>query len=102
MEKKTAQSEAALSAYEKAKEELKELENKRSVKEQSCLDSFKVKLTSIFESYPNSYELSAICKFYQQDKDKILSSIKQDSLWEDVKRTCQRSILHFHLELRVT
>ena len=99
LEKKTAQSEAALSAYEKAKEELKELENKRSVKEQSCLDSFKVKLTSIFESYPNSYELSAICKFYQQDKDKILSSIKQDSLWEDVKKNLSKKYSTFSFRI---
>ena len=99
LEKETAQSEAALSAYEKAKEELEELENKRSVKEQSCLDSFKVKLTSIFESYPNSYELSAICKFYQQDKDKILSSIKRDSLWEDIKKNLSKKYSTFSFRI---
>lgn len=47
LEKQAAQSVAAQSAYEKAKEELKELENKRSIKEQSCLDAFKNKLISI-------------------------------------------------------
>ena len=86
LEKQAVQSIAAQSAYEKAKEELKELENKRSIKEQSCLDAFKNKLISIFHSYPDSYELSLVCKFYQQDKDEILSSIKQDSLWEDIKK----------------
>lgn len=42
LEKQAAQSVAAQSAYEKAKEELKELENKRSIKEQSCLVVCKV------------------------------------------------------------
>ena len=47
LENQAAQSVAAQSAYEKAKEELKKLENKRSIKEQSCLDAFKNKLISI-------------------------------------------------------
>ena len=99
LEKKTAQSEAALSAYEKVKEELKELENKRSIKEQSCLDAFKNKLISIFHSYPDSYELSLVCKFYQQDKDEILSSIKQDSLWEDIKKNLSKKYSTFSFRI---
>lgn len=99
LEKQAAQSVAAQSAYEKAKEELKELENKRSMKEQSCLDAFKHKLISIFHSYPDSYELSLVCKFYQQDKDEILSSIKQDSLWEDIKKNLSKKYSTFSFRI---
>ena len=99
LEKQAAQSVAAQSAYEKAKEELKELENKRSIKEQSCLDAFKHKLVSIFHSYPDSYELSLVCKFYQQDKDEILSSIKQDSLWEDIKKNLSKKYSTFSFRI---
>lgn len=99
LEKQAAQSVAAQSAYEKAKEELKELENKRSIKEQSCLDAFKHKLISIFHSYPDSYELSLVCKFYQQDKDEILSSIKQDSLWEDIKKNLSKKYSTFSFRI---
>ena len=99
LEKQAAQSVAAQSAYEKAKEELKELENKRSIKEQSCLDAFKHKLISIFHSFPDSYELSLVCKFYQQDKDEILSSIKQDSLWEDIKKNLSKKYSTFSFRI---
>lgn len=99
LEKEAEQSVADQRAYEKAKEVLQELEKKRSVKEQGCLDAFKKKLTSILESYPNSYELSAICKFYQQDKDKILSSIKQDSLWEDIKKNLSKKYSTFSFRI---
>lgn len=99
LEKQAAQSVAVQSAYEKAKEELKELENKRSIKEQSCLDAFKNKLISIFHSYPDSYELSLVCKFYQQDKDEILSSIKQDSLWEDIKKNLSKKYSTFSFRI---
>lgn len=99
LEKQAAQSVAVQSAYEKAKEELKELENKRSIKEQSCLDAFKNKLISIFHSYPDSYELSLVCKFYQQDKDEILSSIKKDSLWEDIKKNLSKKYSTFSFRI---
>ena len=99
LEKETEQSVAGQRAYEKAKEVLQELEKKRSVKEQGCLDAFKKKLTSILESYPNSYELSAICKFYQQDKDKMLSSIEQDSLWEDIKKNLSKKYSTFSFRI---
>ena len=99
LENQAAQSVAAQSAYEKAKEELKKLENKRSIKEQSCLDAFKNKLISIFHSYPDSYELSLVCKFYQQDKDEILSSIKQDSLWEDIKKNLSKKYSTFSFRI---
>lgn len=99
LEKEADQSVAAQRAYEEAKEELQELEKKRSVKEQGCLDAFKKKLTSILESYPNSYELSAICKFYQQDKDKTLSSIEQDSLWEDIKKNLSKKYSTFSFRI---
>ena len=99
MQKEADQSVADQRAYEEAKEELQELEKKRSVKEQGCLDAFKKKLTSILESYPNSYELSAICKFYQQDKDKMLSSIEQDSLWEDIKKNLSKKYSTFSFRI---
>ena len=99
LEKEADQSVADQRAYEEAKEELQKLEKKRSVKEQGCLDAFKKKLTSILESYPNSYELSAICKFYQQDKDKMLSSIEQDSLWEDIKKNLSKKYSTFSFRI---
>lgn len=43
--------------------------------------------------------MSLVCKFYQQDKDEILSSIKQDSLWEDIKKNLSKKYSTFSFRI---
>ena len=83
----------------KAKKDVKEQTTKRSDKESTCLEAFKEKVDSIYKVYPENNDLAAICKFYQQNKEEILSSISQDSLWEDIKKNLSKKYSTFSFRI---
>lgn len=68
-------------------------------KERDCLEAFKEKLKSIYEHYPDSYELAAMYKFYQQSKEEILACVSQDSLWEDIKKNLSKKYSTFSFRI---
>lgn len=72
---------------------------KQSDKEYACLEAFKEKVISIYKTYPYSMDLAAICKFYQQNKEEILSSVSQDSLWEDIKKNLSKKYSTFSFRI---
>lgn len=83
----------------KAKKDVEEQTTKRSDKESTCLEAFKEKVDSIYKVYPENNDLAAICKFYQQNKEEILSSISQDSLWEDIKKNLSKKYSTFSFRI---
>lgn len=83
----------------KAKKDVEEQTTKRSDKENACLEAFKEKVFSIYKTYPYSIDLAAICKFYQQNKEEILSSVSQDSLWEDIKKNLSKKYSTFSFRI---
>lgn len=72
---------------------------KHSDKENACFGAFKEKVVSIYKVYPNCNDLAAICKFYQQSKEEILSCISQDSLWEDIKKNLSKKYSTFSFRI---
>lgn len=83
----------------KAKKDVKEQPKKHPDRENACLEAFKEKVFSIYETYPDSMDLAAICKFYQQNKEEILSSVSQDSLWEDIKKNLSKKYSTFSFRI---
>ena len=83
----------------KAKKDVKEQTKKHPDRENACLEAFKEKVFSIYETYPDSMDLAAICKFYQQNKEEILSSVSQDSLWEDIKKNLSKKYSTFSFRI---
>ena len=83
---------------EKAKGDTEQIK-KHSDKENACFEAFKEKVVSIYKVYPNCNDLAAICKFYQQSKEEILSCISQDSLWEDIKKNLSKKYSTFSFRI---
>ena len=84
---------------EKAKKDVEEQTKKRSDKENACLEAFKEKVLSIYKIYPESNDLAAISKFYQQSKEDILSCVSQDNLWEDIKKNLSKKYSTFSFRI---
>lgn len=84
---------------EKAKKDVDEQTKKLSDKENACLEAFKEKILSIYKIYPESNDLAAICKFYQQSKEEILSCVSQDNLWEDIKKNLSKKYSTFSFRI---
>ena len=73
---------------------------KSTGKEQLYFDTFKAKIESIAEEYPDSKDLSAIKEFYNNSRETILSLVSQDVLWEDIKKNLSKkySTCSFRIE----
>ena len=84
---------------EKAKKDVDNQTKKRSDKENACLEAFKEKVLSIYKIYPESNDLAAISKFYQQSKEEILSCVSQDNLWEDIKKKLSKKYSTFSFRI---
>mgnify|MGYP004633341367 CR=1 FL=1 len=84
---------------EKAKKDVEEQKETRSDKGNACLEAFKEKVISIYKTYPESNDLAAICKFYQQSKEEILACVSQDSLWEDIKKNLSKKYSTFSFRI---
>lgn len=68
--------------------------------EQLYFDTFKEKVESIAEAFPNSKEISAVKAFYNNGRENILQIISNDPLWEDIKKNLSKkySIFSFRIE----
>ncbi len=95
LNEKSYLSEEAKEKERKYQEQIK----KRREKEEECLRAFKEKVTSIYNVYPNSLELKAVCSFYHQSKDEILVSISQDPLWEVIKKCLSKKYSTFSFRI---
>ncbi|WP_337583757.1 type I-C CRISPR-associated protein Cas8c/Csd1 [Prevotella sp.] len=84
---------------EKAKKDVDNQTKKRSDKENACLEAFKEKVLYIYKIYPESNDLAAISKFYQQSKEEILSCVSQDNLWEDIKKNLSKKYSTFSFRI---
>lgn len=74
--------------------------DKETEKEQLYFDTFKNKVTSIADVYPDNADLKAICLFYSCSREEIIEQLKADSLWEDVVRNLSKkySVFSFRIE----
>ena len=69
-------------------------------KEQKYFDTFNDKLLSICDNFPNSRELNVVKNFYKIGRKTIISEIKNDPLWLDIKKSLSKkySIFSFRIE----
>ena len=57
--------------------------------------TFKDKVTSIYELHPDNKDITAVYKFYQQEQAKILELLQADSLWQDIVKNLNKKYSTF-------
>lgn len=69
-------------------------------KDQLYFDTFKEKIQSIANSFPNSSELKSLISFYDHTKEELLASFEADPLWEDIKKNLSKkySVFSFRID----
>lgn len=68
-------------------------------KEQLYLDTFKAKVESIADTFPENRDVTAIRTFYHNSREKILDLISKDILWEDIKKNLSKKYSTFSFRI---
>lgn len=68
-------------------------------KEQLYFNTFKEKIASITDAFPNNNELSALKAFYQNSREIIIQTVSQDPLWEEVKKNLSKKYSTFSFRI---
>ena len=72
---------------------------KSTGKEQLYFDTFKAKIESIADSYPDNKDIAAIRSFYKNSRESILGLVSQDVLWEDIKKNLSKKYSTFSFRI---
>ena len=72
---------------------------KSNGKEQLYFDTFKEKVESIAEVYPDNNDISAIQAFYKNSREAIIQTVSQDVLWEDIKKNLSKKYSTFSFRI---
>ena len=70
----------------------KEEDNEKSLKN---FETFRNKVISIHETFPDNEDIQAVKAFYNQGRDVILSDVAKDLLWNDVKKNLSKKYSNF-------
>ncbi len=73
--------------------------DKSNGKEQLYFDTFKQNVESICQAFPESSDLQALAKFYEQGKDNIIEKATQDPLWEDIAKNLSKKYSTFSFRI---
>ena len=73
--------------------------DKSSEKEQLYFDTFREKVDSIAELYPDNKDIKAIQSFYRNSREKIIEIVSQDPLWEDIKKNLSKKYSTFSFRI---
>lgn len=73
--------------------------DKSNGKEQLYFDTFKQKVNSIFETFPENNDLSALAAFYRQTRENIAAAVEGDPLWEDIKKNLSKKFSTFSFRI---
>ena len=68
-------------------------------KEQLYLDTFKAKVESIADTFPENRDVTAIRTFYNNSREKILDLVSKDILWEDIKKNLSKKYSTFSFRI---
>ena len=68
-------------------------------KEQLYLDTFKAKVESIADTFPENRDVAAIRTFYHNSREKILDLVSKDKLWEDIKKNLSKKYSTFSFRI---
>ena len=72
---------------------------KSNGKEQLYFDTFKAKVESIADVYPDNKDITAIRSFYKNSRESILGLVSQDVLWEDIKKNLSKKYSTFSFRI---
>lgn len=72
---------------------------KSNGKEQLYFDTFKAKIETIAESFPDNKDVSAIRTFYNNNRETILDLVSKDVLWEDIKKNLSKKYSTFSFRI---
>ena len=72
---------------------------KTNGKEQLYFDTFKEKVESIEDAFPDNKDITAIRKFYGNSRDMIIELVSQDALWEDIKKNLSKKYSTFSFRI---
>ena len=72
---------------------------KSNGKKQLYFDTFKAKVESIADVYPDNKDIIAIRKFYNNSRETILGLVSQDVLWEDIKKNLSKKYSTFSFRI---
>ena len=73
--------------------------DKSSEKDQLYFDTFREKVDSIAELYPDNKDIKAIQSFYRNSREKIIEIASQDPLWEDIKKNLSKKYSTFSFRI---
>lgn len=68
-------------------------------KEQKYFDTFKAKVTSIRNQFPNNPDIKAVYDFYEQGRDAIIEAAVSDPLWDDIKKNLSKKYSTFSFRI---
>ncbi len=57
----------------------------KSNKSENCFAKFKEKILALHQIMPHHKELAAVAKFYSQESDTIVDTLRSDSLWNEIE-----------------
>lgn len=57
--------------------------------------TFKDKVSSIYEAHPENREITAVYKFYQQKQSEVLEQMQTDPLWSDIVKNLSKKYSTF-------
>ena len=72
---------------------------KSNGKEQLYFDTFKAKIESIADEYPDNRDITAVRSFYKNSREKILDLVSKDILWEDIKKNLSKKYSTFSFRI---
>lgn len=68
-------------------------------KGQLYFDTFKEKIESIADTFPENKDLSAVKNFYQNGRETIFQTVSQDPLWEDIMKNLSKKYSTFSFRI---
>ena len=68
-------------------------------KEQKYFDTFKAKVASIRNQFPNNPDIKAVYDFYEQGRDTIIEAAVSDPLWDDIKKNLSKKYSTFSFRI---
>lgn len=73
---------------------------KENGKDQIYFDTFKEKINSIAEVFPNNSDLKALLGFYKNTREEIIAQLSKDPLWEDITKNLSKKYSVFSFRIK--
>ncbi len=73
--------------------------DKSNGNEQLCFDTFKEKIASIAEAFPDNRDVAAVKAFYENSRETILDIVSKDSLWEEITKNLSKKYSTFSFRI---